>query len=522
MAATSFKADALLLNTPQNACNNQGQTLSVTDAFELDVGSNIETLSDKHVRNRDAIVGLMYVPQLPPNHSCINATSDFIPSNVTRLNNLPARNCLLIALAPWVSAPCTKLFLSQAGRDDATAVILFPPDGSFSPPSPANDPKWDMEDPEWKSKYKLPVYAMPGAFGDELMLQLSQYSGRLIDAPNGDRLEKMYDANSTARVYGVVSLESRREALPGLWVFLLVVLAALVGIVAVSSIGMKFIQHRRRASLRARIAAGDVDLEMLGIKRLRVPQHILDKMPLYTYDKDGHPAAPAPINLPTDSKGEEPSSSASSNSPTIPAASQTSPSNPSTYERFKSSFSQTVCPICLDDYVSGESVVRELPCQHIFHPECIDSFLLQNSSLCPVCKKTVFPPGYCPEVITDAMVRQERYARSRRQRGNQDIMLNDIEPHHPAGSRWRRGIQNTFIGRLPFFRSSEPQPDRDFTAERAISPEAASSSSIRRREEMRRRAVAMLGPQRMVEDEERERDASRPKCEKTPSFRFDI
>ena len=79
-------------------------------------------------------------------------------------------------------------------------------------------------------------------------------------------------------------------------------------------------------------------------------------------------------------------------------------------------FSQTTCSICLDDFMHDETTVRELPCNHIFHPECIDPFLLNNSSLCPLCKKSVLPPGYCPVQVTNIMVRRERLLRRTRQR----------------------------------------------------------------------------------------------------------
>ena len=79
-------------------------------------------------------------------------------------------------------------------------------------------------------------------------------------------------------------------------------------------------------------------------------------------------------------------------------------------------FSQPTCAICLDDFVPGGTTVRELPCKHIFHPECIDSFLRENSSLCPMCKKTVLPKGYCPAMVTNAMVRRERLVRRMRDR----------------------------------------------------------------------------------------------------------
>lgn len=48
----------------------------------------------------------------------------------------------------------------------------------------------------------------------------------------------------------------------------------------------------------------------------------------------------------------------------------------------------TTCAICVEDYRNGERV-KELPCKHIFHPVCIDEWLINHSSLCPLCKENL-------------------------------------------------------------------------------------------------------------------------------------
>eukprot|EP00644_Phytophthora_capsici_P001339 jgi/Phyca11/542817/estExt2_Genewise1Plus.C_PHYCAscaffold_100213 len=46
------------------------------------------------------------------------------------------------------------------------------------------------------------------------------------------------------------------------------------------------------------------------------------------------------------------------------------------------------CCICLNDYEASQSL-RVLPCAHHFHKECVDEWLLVNST-CPTCRKSIF------------------------------------------------------------------------------------------------------------------------------------
>ena len=46
------------------------------------------------------------------------------------------------------------------------------------------------------------------------------------------------------------------------------------------------------------------------------------------------------------------------------------------------------CAICVDEFNEGETL-RWLPCDHAFHPQCIDEWLSNHSALCPLCKAEV-------------------------------------------------------------------------------------------------------------------------------------
>lgn len=49
-----------------------------------------------------------------------------------------------------------------------------------------------------------------------------------------------------------------------------------------------------------------------------------------------------------------------------------------------------VCSICTEDFTRGEEV-RVLPCNHKFHPECVDPWLLNVSGTCPLCRIDLRP-----------------------------------------------------------------------------------------------------------------------------------
>jgi hypothetical protein len=49
------------------------------------------------------------------------------------------------------------------------------------------------------------------------------------------------------------------------------------------------------------------------------------------------------------------------------------------------------CPICIVDFEDGDAV-RVLPCggAHRFHQACVDPWLLELSSSCPICRQGMY------------------------------------------------------------------------------------------------------------------------------------
>nr|POF11807.1 ring-h2 finger protein atl54 [Quercus suber] len=46
----------------------------------------------------------------------------------------------------------------------------------------------------------------------------------------------------------------------------------------------------------------------------------------------------------------------------------------------------TDCPVCLEEFVEGKSLVKLPTCLHAFHSACIQTWLTQNHASCPVCR----------------------------------------------------------------------------------------------------------------------------------------
>lgn len=82
------------------------------------------------------------------------------------------------------------------------------------------------------------------------------------------------------------------------------------------------------------------------------------------------------------------------------------------------------CSICTEIFSAGDDV-RVLPCQHKFHPACIDPWLLNVSGTCPLCRHDLNPstegeaaegelsPPLAPEVQAGSEVAPERRRMSR-------------------------------------------------------------------------------------------------------------
>jgi len=459
-----------------------------------------------------------------------------VPENATRIANLPTdKDYALIAVAPWFSAQCTTEYFAAARNHPTKAFLTYQPGDTNAKPPVLNDASWNLQDGgSWQTANDFPTYALSSITGNNIMDQLNEYSGNLSSVPHADELSQIYNSSDYVRLWATVSTDSGGQ-LPSLWVFLVIVLAILLVAVSITSLIMHIIQRRRRNDLRERVLNGQVDLEALGVKRLTVSQQVLDKLPIHTYTAPAIASEPekattlqppnqtlgmlhAAVDAETGHKGAP--LSRRSSAPTVPTSG------------VSAAWSQPTCPICMDDFEANETQVRELPCHHIFHPECIDTFLLSHSSLCPMCKQTVLPAGACPVKITNVMVRRERHinrmrARSAHTASAQPSSASTVPalPTRPPvafgslGSRIGGAISGRRIFSAPVRTQSRPHdiemattppPDAPTHHQSTNAPPSQTtqdcSPTQNRREWARQRALAMLGPRHApasdVEEEE--------------------
>ncbi|KAG9235924.1 hypothetical protein BJ875DRAFT_457803 [Amylocarpus encephaloides] len=463
MSAVGIETYVLLFPNEEWSDDSTGANLDATVAqlspnisFSQVIEDNIQSLSVKSVDRSGVASGLLYVPDLGRDDACYNISKEYIPANVTRQANLPPTDFTLIAIAPWINIECTRSFLDAARLDPNKAFLFYLPDNSTDKPPSSSSSVWDLQDGgSWKRNNMYPVYALPGEIGQQLVRQLALYSGNMTNVPYGHDISELpgVDPRDYVRLYTEIDT-SNMTTLPTFWVMIVVVLAVLVVILGLTSGCMHWTQRRRRSSLKRRVERGEVNLEALGITRLTIPQALLDKLPVFVYRDesenieavsldDGNETAlvvveenkPKATATSTVKRLSEPSSidSAIVLPPEDAIVDISTDPDVELPHKFLP-YAQPSCPICLDGYVSRVTEIRELPCGHIFHPECIDAYLGTNSSLCPLCKQCALPPGYCPVKITNGMVRRERNLRRLRHH----VPTEDPEAAIRTGQTWNR------------------------------------------------------------------------------------
>ncbi|KAJ5455372.1 hypothetical protein N7475_010493 [Penicillium sp. IBT 31633x] len=406
---TSMRPVATLWAGPGQAANS---TSSVEEniAYRFVLDRKVQTISSNGLPETGLVSGLLFVPSLETHDPCQKSTASFVPSNVTRYEDVSDFGYPLVGLAPWVSSECSLSFLDAAQKVGTHAMIFFQPSSNDTDiPPDSNSPLWTIDDEEeWRVHNHYPVYAIPGPAGITLINDLSWYSDQAPGIKRDVSSETFEIQQDSKRLFARIESGQETEKVPSLWSFVLAIAGTVIILSLILITIYRLVLRKRRSDFQRRINEGEVDIEALALNQMKAPREIVEEMPLYTYLEIKVPQGATPpegkvLANPTENEyGDKtnPSLPNEDNRPlddaglTKPQAAVVNPGpNDPCRSHYRLSHTQTTCAICIDDFVPGSSVVRELPCGHIFDSECIDPFLTQNSCLCPLCKKSVLPPA---------------------------------------------------------------------------------------------------------------------------------
>lgn len=97
------------------------------------------------------------------------------------------------------------------------------------------------------------------------------------------------------------------------------------------------------------------------------------------------------------------------------------------------------CTICTEDFEKGQDI-RVLPCDHKFHPECVDPWLLNVSGTCPLCRVDLRPTKTNESSTSQAEelappLNPEAESSSHRRTHLRDILFFRSHPDAPAEDR---------------------------------------------------------------------------------------
>ena len=104
-------------------------------------------------------------------------------------------------------------YFTAARAVTTKAILVYQPGTSNAKPPVLNDPSWDLEDGgSWQTANNFPTYALSSMTGNNIMGQLSLYSGNLSHVPNANVLENMYDPSDYIRLWATVNTGGRIQS----------------------------------------------------------------------------------------------------------------------------------------------------------------------------------------------------------------------------------------------------------------------------------------------------------------------
>lgn len=161
------------------------------------------------------------------------------------------------------------------------------------------------------------------------------------------------------------------------------------------------------------------------------------------------------------------------------------------------------CSICTEDFEMGQDL-RVLPCNHRFHPECVDPWLLNVSGTCPLCRVDLNPTISNESTPNEANPPLETDPSQRRRSAFRDILSLGQRPNSSAEERITalRRLREQRMNR-PTGEEAHSGPDTTTADDAATTAATTTTTRDRRERKMSTRiSNALHGRSRTAREEE--------------------
>nr|OQO30653.1 hypothetical protein B0A51_01539 [Rachicladosporium sp. CCFEE 5018] len=360
-------------------------------------GSNLQQLAISRGEHQEALSPILPFPSddaLPT----AGLTGQLFPFNATSYPSFPTSQIALISCDAQNQTSNINLpfLLSSALSANASAILLYTLTHDYC--------AYDTNAPRTYSHYFTtrtmgdamdlwrnvqdagaePLYVMLG--GPDVKASQQQNNGTMGGGQgNGTQQQNGPFGPSPSTAVAMIILYSITGVITGLFLIIIVTGA------------IRAHRHPERYGPRAMLGRGPRQSRARGLGRA-----ILDTIPIVKFG-DKEEAKPGDVELGAASTAA--GADAAHNAETHPETGG-APREASTYDHTHAephaeegisaastapaTDPQQGCSICTEDFELGQDQ-RLLPCNHRFHPECIDPWLLNVSSTCPLCRIDLRP-----------------------------------------------------------------------------------------------------------------------------------
>ncbi|WBW71980.1 ubiquitin-protein ligase E3 Meu34 [Schizosaccharomyces osmophilus] len=379
------------LNVNTQLINNTNASL-LSEKSIVDVPSNMSfafnsssalVLNDFYKKSdlEHEIAGYFY--RLAPADYCYdNASLQALPSRTIHRNDVSDLQPYgLIALAPFDK--CAPNYVQQALSDDASAILFY--NASTHAESEHN---FESFDHKVSGSYlsKIPMLLISHPYGLRFEDALKFYSSPKIQSlnDNGMLAHKYGDIDAKARI-GTLVYKGQGTYKSLSWFYILIAIIASIFLIVSSYIILHFTGALAGLYRSLRRAGAPIPQRFTESRNKSKPspvkKELLETFPVRLYTVSG-PTLPPVTHQTTNSSALS-----------LPGSEELKDDAVVNDVRPVNHYNQSECSICLSNYSNDHKVYRELPCLHIYHPDCIDPYLLNISDKCPVCKQSVLPPS---------------------------------------------------------------------------------------------------------------------------------